>query len=69
MTVRLFSVRYCCGDAFDIVERHFLDSVEIIAAKIQIAREQPVRADVRSLAAHSRQRAEMMTEHDFFCLR
>ena len=40
-----------------------------MAAEIQIAREQPVRPDVRSLAAHGGERAEMMTEHDFLCLR
>ena len=53
----------------DIVERHFLNRVEIIAAEIEIAREQPVRTEVGSLAAHGGQRSEMMAEQDFFRLR
>ena len=56
------------GDAFDVVERYLLDSVEIMAAKIQIASKQPVRADVRGLAAHCGERAEVVTKRDFLRL-
>ena len=50
------------GDAFNVIERHFLDGIEIMPAEIEIAREQPVRADVRGLATHGRERVEMMTQ-------
>jgi hypothetical protein len=36
----------------DVLERHLLNSVQVFATKIQIAREQPVRTNVRSLTAH-----------------
>src|SRR6266478_2262458 len=53
------------GDAFDVIERHFLDSIEIMPAEIQIAREQPVRPNVRGLATHGRKRSEVVTERNF----
>src|SRR4029077_6378124 len=56
------------GYAFDVIERYLLDSVEIMPAEIQIAREQPVRPDVRGLAAHCGERAEVVTERDFLRL-
>ena len=43
-------------DAADVFERHFLDRVEIIAAEIQIPRQEPVRTEIGSLAAHRGQR-------------
>src|SRR5437868_15205766 len=55
-------------DSLDVIEPYLLDGVEVIPAEIEIAREQPIRADIRSLAAHRRKRAEMMTERYFFCL-
>src|SRR5204863_7671544 len=45
-----------------------LDGIEIMAAEIQIACEQPVRPDVRGLATHGGQRSEMMTKGNFSCL-
>ena len=43
-----------CGDPLNVIERHLLDSIEIIPAEIQISREKPIRANIRSLAAHCR---------------
>ncbi len=56
------------GDSLNVIERHLLDGVEVIPAEIEVAREQPIRADIGSLAAHRRKCAELMTERHFFCL-
>src|SRR5438552_4042609 len=56
-----------CSDSFNVIERHLLGGVQIIPAEIQIARQQPIRANIGSLAAHRSKCAEMMTERYFFC--
>ena len=55
-------------DSLNVIKRNLLDGVEVIPAEIEIAREQPIRADIGSLAAHRGQGAEMMTERHFFGL-
>ena len=40
----------------DVVERDLLDGLEIIAAEIEIPSEEPIRAEIRSLSAHGRER-------------
>src|SRR5205823_10950385 len=55
-------------DSLNVIKRNFLDGVEVIPAEIEIAREQPIRADIGSLAAHRGQGDELMTEGHFFCL-
>ena len=65
---RLSSIRYCVRHALDIVERHLLNRVEIIAAEIQIPGQQPVRTEIGRLAAHGGQRAEMMAERNLLRL-
>ncbi len=53
-------------DAANIVQRYFLDGSQIIAAEIQVSRQQPVRSEIGRLAAHGGERVEMMTERHFF---
>src|SRR5438477_9532210 len=46
------------------MKSHLLDGIQVMAAEVEIPREQPIRADIRRLTAHRSQRAEMLTQRD-----